>query len=66
MRSEELMIGDLVQVNGEAFKIISISYGYDGYYCFVTYGELIKVPYKKELIDACVEMVVKLHEEKLL
>lgn len=40
--------------------------GYDGYYYFVTYEELIKVPYKKELIDACVEMILKLHEEKLL
>lgn len=40
--------------------------GYDGYYYFVTYEELIKVPYKKELIDACVEMIIKLHEEKLL
>lgn len=40
--------------------------GYDGYYYFVTYEELIEVPYKKELIDACVEMILKLHEEKLL
>lgn len=40
--------------------------GYDGYYYFVTYKELIEVPYKKELIDACVEMILKLHEQKLI
>lgn len=38
--------------------------GYDGY--FVTYDELIEVPYKKELIDACVEMINKLKENDLL
>lgn len=40
--------------------------GYDGYYYFVAYKELIEVPYKKELIDATVEMILKLHEQKLI
>lgn len=40
--------------------------GYDGYYYFVTYEDLIGVPYKKELIDACYEMILRLHEEKLI
>ena len=26
MKSKELMLGDIVQVNGEVFKVISISY----------------------------------------
>ena len=40
--------------------------GYDGYYYFVTYEDEIGVPYEKELIDACYEMILKLYELNLL
>lgn len=40
--------------------------GYEGYYYFVSYKDLIAVPYNKELIDGFVEMFVKLKNEDLL
>lgn len=40
--------------------------GYEGYYYFVSYKDLIAVPYNKELIDGFVEMIVRLKNEDLL
>lgn len=40
--------------------------GYGGYYYYVSYKNLIAVPYNKELIDGFVEMIVRLKNEDLL
>lgn len=40
--------------------------GYDGYYYQIEYKNVLLVPYKKSQLDACYEMITKLHEHRLL
>lgn len=40
--------------------------GYDGYYYHIEYKDVLLVPYKKSQLDACYEMIMRLHEHCLL
>jgi hypothetical protein len=40
--------------------------GYDGYYYHIEYKDKILIPYSKNPIDACVAMIEKLKELKML
>ena len=58
----------LPEINGTPFRIekIKAEDGYNGYYYHIEYEGIILIPYSKNPIDACYEMIIKLYEQKLL
>ena len=40
--------------------------GYDGYYYHIEYKDILLVPYRKSQLDACYDMITRLHEHCLL
>lgn len=58
----------LPEINGISLKIekVKAEDGFDGYYYPIEYEGLVLIPYPKSLVDACYEMIIKLHEQKLL
>ena len=58
----------LPEINGANLKFerVKAEDGYNGYYYHIEYEDKILIPYCKNPIDACVEMILKLNELKLL
>lgn len=58
----------LPEINGVNLKFerVKAEDGYNGYYYHIEYEGIILIPYSKNLVDACYEMILKLHEQKLL
>lgn len=51
---------------GVKIEKIKAEDGYEGYYYHIEYEDMVMLPYNKNLIDACVEMILRLHELNLL
>lgn len=62
------MLGVLPEIYGNPLNIerVKAEDGYDGYYYHIEYKGKILIPYSKNPIDACYEMILKLHELKML
>lgn len=62
------LLAVLPEINGVNLKFerVKAEDGYDGYYYHIEYENKILIPYSKNPVDACVEMIIKLHEQKLL
>lgn len=58
----------LPEINGIPLTLekVKAEDGYEGYYYHIEYENIILIPYSKNPIDACYEMILKLHEQKLL
>ena len=58
----------LPEINGIPLTLekVKAEDGYDGYYYHIEYEDKILIPYSKNPVDACYEMILKLHEQKLL
>lgn len=62
------LLGVLPEINGANLKFerVKAKDGYDGYYYYIEYEGIILIPYSKNPVDACVEIIIKLHELKML
>lgn len=62
------LLGVLPEINGVSLKIekVKAEDGYDGYYYPIEYEGIVLIPYSKNPVDACYEMILKLHELKML
>lgn len=47
------------------FERVKAEDGYEGYYYHIEYKDKILIPYSKNPIDACYEMILNLHEQKI-
>ena len=58
----------LPEINGVNLKFerVKAEDGYNEYYYHIERENKILIPYSKNPVDACVEMIIKLHEQKLL
>ena len=58
----------LPEINGVNLKFerVKAEDGYDGYYYHIEYENKILIPYSKNPVDACYEMILKLYEQKHL
>lgn len=58
----------LPEINGVSFKIekVKAEDGYNGYYYPIEYEGIVLIPYPKNPVDACYEMILKLNELKML
>jgi hypothetical protein len=58
----------LPEINGIPLKIekVKAEDGYNGYYYHIEYKDIVLIPYSKNSVDACVAMIIKLNELKLL
>lgn len=58
----------LPEINGIPLTLekVKAEDGYEGYYYHIEYKNKILIPYSKNPVDACVEMILKLHELNLL
>ena len=58
----------LPEINGIPLKVekIKAEDGYNGYYYYIEYKDIVLIPYSKNPVDACYEMILKLHELNLL
>lgn len=62
------LLNVLPEINGVNLKFerVKAEDGYNGYYYHIEYEDKILIPYCKNPIDACYEMILKLNELKLL
>lgn len=62
------LLSVLPEINGIPLTLekVKAEDGYDGYYYHIAYEGKILIPYSKNSIDACYEMIIKLHEQNLL
>lgn len=58
----------LPEINGIPLKVekVKAEDGYDGYYYHIEYEGIVLIPYSKNPVDACYEIILKLHELNLL
>lgn len=66
--SLEALFNILPEINGIPLKVekVKAKDGYDGYYYHIEYEGIVLIPYSKNPVDACYEMIIKLHELKML
>ena len=62
------LLNVLPEINGIPLTLekVKAEDGYEGYYYHIEYKNKILIPYSKNPVDACVEMILKLHELNLL
>ena len=62
------LLAILPEINGVPLKIekVKAEDGYDGYYYHIEYESIVLIPYSKNPVDACYEMIIKLKELNLL
>ena len=62
------LLSVLPEIDGISLKLekVKAEDGYNGYYHHIEYEGKILIPYSKNPIDACVAMIEKLHELKML
>jgi len=62
------LLNVLPEINDISLKMekVKAKDGYDGYYYPIEYKGIVLIPYSKNPVDACYEMVLKLHELNLL
>ncbi len=58
----------LPEINGVSPKIekVKAEDGYNGYYYPIEYEGIVLIPYSKNPVDACYELIIRLHELNLL
>ena len=58
----------LPEINGIPLTLekVKAEDGYDGYYYHIEYKDKILIPYSKNPVDACYEMILKLHEQNII
>lgn len=62
------LLNILPEINSIPLKIekVKAEDGYDGYYYHIEYEGVVLIPYSKNAVDACYELILKLHELNLL
>ena len=62
------LLDALPEINGIPLTLekVKAKDGYEGYYYHIEYKNIVLIPYSKNPIDACYEMILKLHELNLL
>ena len=62
------LLNVLPEINGILLRIekVKAKDGYNGYYYHIEYKDIVLIPYSKNPVDACYEMILRLHEQKLL
>lgn len=62
------LLNVLQEINGIPLTLekVKAKDGYEGYYYHIEYKDIVLIPYSKNPIDACYEMVMRLHELNLL
>ncbi len=58
------LLAVLPEINGIPLILekVKAKDGYEGYYYHISYKDKILIPYSKNPVDACVEMIIALHE----
>ena len=66
--SLDALLDALPEINGIPLTLekVKAKDGYEGYYYHIEYENMVLIPYSKNPIDACYEMILKLHELNLL
>jgi hypothetical protein len=60
------LLGVLPDIAPLTIERVKAEDGYDGYYYHIEYKDVLLVPYRKSQLDACYEMITRLHEHCLL
>ena len=62
------LLGVLPEINGIPLTLekVKAEDGYEGYYYHIEYKDKILIPYSKNPVDACCELILRLHELKML
>lgn len=62
------LLGVLPEIDGIPLTLekVKAEDGYEGYYYHIEYENKILIPYSKNPVDACYEMILKLNELKML
>lgn len=66
--SLDALLDVLPEINGIPLTLekVKAKDGYEGYYYHIEYENIVLIPYSKNPIDACYEMILKLYELNLL
>ena len=62
------LLNVLPEINGISLTLekVKAEDGYEGYYYYTEYNDIVLIPYSKNPVDACYEMILKLNELKML
>ena len=62
------LLSVLPEINSIPLKVekVKAEDGYNGYYYHIEYEDILLIPYSKNPVDACYQMVIKLKENNLI